>query len=77
MSAILQRHALSTSLLRRFKAVRNDRPIEEIATAMGLGFVTLYAWIAQDRITRLSVLAKIETWVNAQEAAQQPATTQV
>ena len=71
MSAILQRHALSTSLLRRFKAVRNDRPIEEIATAMDLGFVTLYAWIAQDRITRLSVLTKIETWIEAQEQIQQ------
>ena len=62
---------ISTSLRQRFEAVRDDQTIENIATAIGITTTTLCRWHAQYRITRITVLTKIEAWVEAQEAAQQ------
>jgi transposase len=69
MTVFEQYRALSTSLVRRFEAVRAERSMDEIGKEMGVGFPTLYAWLAQDRTTRIEVLAKIETWVERQEVA--------
>ena len=68
MSVLEHNQTLSTTLMRRFTAVRGGRAIEDIAKDMGVGFVTLYAWLAQDRMTRVGNLAKIEAWVERQEA---------
>ena len=68
---VLEHHrTLSTSLLRRFTMVRGGRTMEEIGKAIGVGHVTLYAWLTQDRTTRVGVLAKIETWVHREETHQ-------
>lgn len=74
MNAIEQYATLNTSLMRRFKAVRGVCPIEEIAKAMGISHITIYSWLAQERITRLHVLARIDAWVEAQETTQPPIT---
>ncbi len=68
MSVLGHTRTLSTSLIRRFKAVRGGRTMEDIGKEIGVGHVTLYAWLAEDRMTRLGVLAKIETWVEREES---------
>ena len=48
MTVLEQYTTLSTSLMRRFEAVRGGGRIEEIAKEVGIGHVTIYAWLAQD-----------------------------
>ena len=68
---------ISTTLRQRFDAVHGTKRIEDVAGEIGITSVTLCRWLAQYRTTRIEVLAKLEIWIEIQEAAQQPATTQV
>lgn len=74
MTVIEQYAKLSTSLVRRFEVVRAGHSVEDIAKEIGIGHITIYAWLAQDRTTRIEILAKIERWVEGREATQQPVT---
>ena len=52
MNAIEHYATLNLSLVRRFKAARGRRGIEDIAKDVGISHVTIYAWLSQERITR-------------------------
>ena len=62
---------ISTTLRQRFESVRGAQSLETIATEIGITNITLCRWLAQYRTTRIEVLMKIETWIEAQEVARE------
>ena len=62
---------ISTTLRQRFETVRGAQSLETITTEIGITNITLCRWLAQYRTTRIEVLLKIETWIEAQETARE------
>ena len=63
------------SLRARFHAVRGDRSLHEIGLSIGITHITLAQFLAGVVSTRMSLLDKIERWVEEEERAQQEATS--
>lgn len=70
------RIAENLELLRaRFHAVRGERSLHEVGLSIGMTHITLAQFLAGVSSTRMSMLAKIEHWVEKEERAQQGATS--
>lgn len=66
------RIAENLELLRaRFHAVRGVRTLHDIGLCIGITHITLAQFLAGVVTTRMSLLAKIERWVEEEENKQQ------